>query len=151
MAPLLSQLFTIVSGGWTNATPHPLTKLGYRVGIKHQSPEYQPQVVTTWQLWSIHVGFGQIWVIGIHVILCCCHRYCNPLLFFKYASDSLTMVCHHDWQCQMCWPWIVVKVCDSSQSWLTISVMTFLTVIGVLPTCQFFSNWHNLNSYLENP
>ena len=85
MAPSLSQLFTVVSRGRTNATPHPLTKLGYRVGIEPRSPEYQPRVVTTWRLWSIRVGLGRISVIRIHVIMHRCHRYCDPSLFLKYC------------------------------------------------------------------
>ena len=85
LSQLFSQLFTVVSRGRANATIHPLTKLGYMVGIELRSPEYQPRVVSTWRLWSIHVGLGLIWVIRIHVILRRCHRYCDPSLFLKYC------------------------------------------------------------------
>ena len=43
--------------------------------------------------------------------------------------------CHHDWQCQTCRPRIVANVRDSSRSWLTMLVVTFLTIVyagGVL-------------------
>ena len=81
----LSQLFTVVSPGRTNATPHPLTKLWRGVGIELRSPEYRPRVATAWRLWSIHVEHGRISVIRIHVIMQSCHRYCDPSLFLKYC------------------------------------------------------------------
>ena len=128
MAPSLSQLFTVVSRGRTNATPHPLTKLVLRVGIELRSPEYQPGVVTTWRLWSIRVEHGLIWVIRIHIIKRRCHRYCDSSLFLKYASrliddrrvittDNVRRVDHEssrrfvtrhdlDWQCRSWLSWL---------------------------------------------
>ena len=128
LSQLFSQLFTVVSRGRTNATLHPLTKLGCMVGIELRSPEYQPRVVSTWRLWSIHVGLGLIWVIRIHVILRRCHRYCDPSLFLKFASrliddrrvittDNVRRVDHEssrrfltrhdlDWQCRSWLSWL---------------------------------------------
>ena len=89
----------------------------------------------------------------------------RPFVVFKILSQILRLfvvfkirvathwrqACHHDWQCQTCRPRIVAKVRDSSRSWLTMSVVTFLTVVGVSPTRQKNSNWQKFIWYCKKP